>query len=69
MVVTVYKRADGATNSKVEDSVIHQKSGVGYNPAVVAKGFTKAQAESVRSKKQRSDWALQDVAEKVEARL
>ncbi|KAI4139006.1 MAG: hypothetical protein LQ340_008030 [Diploschistes diacapsis] len=69
VVVTVYKRADGAENRRVEDGVISEMSGVGYNPAVVAKGFTEKQADQVRSKKRRSDWALQDVARKVEARI
>ena len=69
MVVSVYKRADGANNKRFGDGEIAKKSGVGYNPAVVAKGFTEAQAGSVRSKKHRNDWALQDVASKVEARF
>ena len=69
VVVSVYKRADGKSNTKVEDSVVAQKTGLGYNPATVAKGFTIAQAESVRSKKSKSEWALQNTARKVEARF
>ena len=69
VVVSVYKRADGGTNRRVEDAVVARESGLGYNPAVVAKGFTKEQADSVRSRRQRNDWALQDVERKVEARF
>ena len=69
VVVTVYKRADGRSNDRVEDEVIAEKSGLGYNPAVVAKGFTKEMAEKVRSKKSRNEWALQDVGDKVQARF
>ena len=68
-VVTVYKRADGEVAKAVSDAEVAKQSGVGYNPAVVAKGFTKAQADSVRSKKNRSEWALQDTHEKVESRF
>jgi len=68
-VVTVYKRADGEVAKAVSDAEITKQSGVGYNPAVVAKGFSKAQADSVRSKKNRSEWALQDTHEKVESRF
>jgi len=35
----------------------------------VAKGFTKAEVDKVRSKKARSEWALQDTEEKVESRF
>jgi sterol carrier protein 2 len=44
-------------------------NGLGYNPAVVAKGFTREQVDAVRSKKARSEWALQDTEKKVEARF
>jgi hypothetical protein len=40
-----------------------------YNPATQARGFTAAQADQARSKKSRSDWALQDVQQKVQARF
>jgi len=69
VVVTVYKRADGKTNKKVEDAEIGKRNRLGYNPAVVAKGFTEAQATSVRSKNRTSAWALGDVEKKVEARF
>lgn len=68
-VVTVYKRADGKGNEPVDDGEVGKRNGLGYNPAVVAKGFTKQQADAVRSKKFRSDWALQDTEQKVEARF
>ena len=69
VVVTVYKRADGKNNDKVEDAAIGQHNKLGYNPAVVAKGFTEAQASAVRSKTKRSAWALGDTEKKVEARF
>ncbi|EMC97373.1 hypothetical protein BAUCODRAFT_449474 [Baudoinia panamericana UAMH 10762] len=68
-VVTVYKRADGKASSSMSSEEIGQKNGLGYNPAVEAKGFTKSQVDRVRSKKARSEWALQDVEQKVEARF
>ena len=68
-VVTVYKRANGKTNELVRDEDVKSKTWVGYNPAVEAKGFTKAQVDRVRSKKARSEWALQDTEKKVEARF
>lgn len=68
-VVTVYKRADGKTNEVVRDEDVEGKTWVGYNPAVEAKGFTKAQVDRVRSRKSRSEWALQDTEKKVEARF
>ncbi|KAF2759771.1 putative Non-specific lipid-transfer protein [Pseudovirgaria hyperparasitica] len=69
VVVTVYKRADGKTNAKLSDAEVGKLSGLGYNPAVVAKGFTPQQVDQVRSKKSRSDWALQDIEQKVESRF
>lgn len=69
VVVTVYKRADGKKNAKVSDVEISEKSGVGYNPAVIAKGVTAADADKVRSKTTRNDWALGDTQEKMTARL
>lgn len=69
VVVTVYKRADGKTAENLSDEQIGKQNKLGYNPAVVAKGFTHEQATSVRSKTRSSDWALQDVEKKVEARF
>ncbi|KAH7134742.1 thiolase-like protein [Dactylonectria estremocensis] len=69
VVVTVYKRADGKAAPEVDSNTVGQRNRLGYNPAVEARGFTKEQADSVRSKTQRSDWALQDTQVKVEARF
>lgn len=69
VVVTVYKRADGKTSESVDSQTVGQKNGLGYNPAVEAKGFSKAQVNQVRSKQHRSDWALADTERKVEARF
>jgi len=69
VVVTVYKRADGSAATDVSSDEVAKITGLGYNPAVQAKGFTKAQVDAVRSKKARSQWALQDTEEKVEARF
>ena len=69
VVVTVYKRADGKTATQVSDAEVGKKNKLGYNPAVEAKGFTEAQATSVRSKNKASAWALQDTEKKVEARF
>jgi sterol carrier protein 2 len=68
-VVTVYKRADGSAAKDLSNEEIAKANGLGYNPAVVAKGFTKEQVDTVRSRKARSEWALQDIEQKVEARF
>jgi sterol carrier protein 2 len=70
VVVTVYRRADGRTApSNVDSAAVGRANGLGYNPAVEAKGFTPAQARSVRSRSKASEWALQDTEQKVEARF
>ncbi|KAF1955580.1 thiolase-like protein [Byssothecium circinans] len=69
VVVTVYKRADGSAARDLSDEEVARVTGLGYNPAVEAKGFTKAQVDAVRSKKARSAWALQDTEAKVAARF
>jgi sterol carrier protein 2 len=68
-VVTVYKRADGGTAQAVADVEVSKVSGMGYNPAVEAKGFTRSQVDQVRSKKAHSAWALADTLERAEARF
>lgn len=68
-VVTVYKRADGQSNEAAKDEVVREKTWVGYNPAVEAKGFTKEQVDRVRSKTARNAWALGDTETKVQARF
>ncbi|CAM1509180.1 Fc.00g029190.m01.CDS01 [Cosmosporella sp. VM-42] len=69
VVVTVYKRADGKAADTVDSKVVGERNGQGYNPAVEARGFTKEQAERVRSQTRKSEWALQDTQKKVEARF
>jgi sterol carrier protein 2 len=69
VVCTVYKRHDGSAATDKSDEQIGKITGLGYNPATVAKGFTKEHVDSVRSKKARSQWALQDTEQKVEARF
>ncbi|EOD44295.1 putative non-specific lipid-transfer protein [Neofusicoccum parvum UCRNP2] len=68
-VCTVYKRPDGSLGAEVSSEDVGKLNGLGYNPAVEAKGFTREQADKVRSKKNRSEWALQDAHQKVEARF
>ncbi|CAG9979236.1 unnamed protein product [Clonostachys byssicola] len=69
VVVTVYKRADGQVAPSVDSATVGRKTKLGYNPAVEAKGFTKAQATAVRSQTKASEWALQDTEKKVQARF
>ncbi|KAJ9625383.1 hypothetical protein H2204_010356 [Knufia peltigerae] len=69
VVVTVYKRADGKAASPVSDSEVGKTNHLGYNPATQAKGFTIEQAKQVLSRKSYSDWAVQDVQSKVQARF
>lgn len=70
VVCTVYKRADGGVNEDVSSEVVAgREGGVGYNAAVEAKGFTRAQVDRVRSRRARSEWALGEVERKVEARF
>ncbi|KAF4219406.1 hypothetical protein CNMCM5878_003325 [Aspergillus fumigatiaffinis] len=70
IVVTVYRRTDGRTNtaSKPTEDEIANYSGLGYNPAVEARYVTRAQAESVRSKSARCDYALDTTLDLIEGR-
>ena len=69
-VVTVYKRADGKElKAPLSSDEVSELNGLGYNPAVEARGFTKEQVDKTRSKKYRSEWALQDTMESVQARF
>lgn len=68
-VVTVYKRADGKSAEEVSSEVVGRRNKLGYNPAVEARGFTAEQVDRTRSQKWRSDWALQDTQQKVQARF
>ncbi|KAK5997295.1 Sterol carrier protein 2 [Cladobotryum mycophilum] len=69
VVVTVFKRPDGQAAPSVDSATVGKQNGLGYNPAVEAKGFTAEQAEKVRSKTAKSEWALQDTEQKVVARF
>lgn len=69
VVVTVYKRADGGASAEVTDAEVSRRSGVGYNPAVEARGFTVADVDKVRSRVAGSDWALGDTEKKVLAKF
>lgn len=69
VVVTVYTRPDGKAAQAVSSAEVGKRNKLGYNPAVEAKGFTNAQATSVRSKTKASAWALGDVEQKVESRF
>ncbi|KAF2018206.1 thiolase-like protein [Aaosphaeria arxii CBS 175.79] len=69
VVCTVYKRADGKAATDLSDAEVGKANGLGYNPATQAKGFTKEQVDSVRSRTARSEWAIQDTEQKVEARF
>ena len=68
-VVTVYARADGGEAQVVDSEEVGRRNGLGYNPAVEARGFTAEQVKRVRSQGKTSAWALQDTLEKVEARF
>ena len=69
VVVTVYERADGKAATPVSDEQVGKLNGLGYNPATQAKGFTTEQVKRTVSQKQYSDWAIQDVQTKVQARF
>lgn len=69
VVVTVYKRADGQAAPKLSNEEVGKITGLGYNPATEAKGFTAEQVKSARSKKFSSEWALQDTQDKVQSRF
>lgn len=65
VVINVYKRADGKTNSRVPSDEVARTSWLGYNPAVEARGITDKDADRVRSKKNRNDFALGDIRAKI----
>ncbi|MCJ1269662.1 hypothetical protein MMC22_009554 [Lobaria immixta] len=69
VVVTVYKRADGGSSAEVADEEVGRRSGVGYNPAVEARGFTAAEVDRVRSRVAGSEWALGETENKVLAKF
>ncbi|KAM0082231.1 hypothetical protein ACKRZS_005599 [Fusarium odoratissimum] len=67
VVVNVYKRADEQANIKVSDGEVAKHSWLGYNPAVEARGIGSSDAERVRSKKHRNDFALGETADRIRA--
>jgi sterol carrier protein 2 len=68
-VVAVYKRFDGKPTVSVDSATVGRITGLGYNPAVEAKGFTVEQIDEVRSRRCRSAWALGDTQKTVTARF
>ncbi|KAK7747649.1 hypothetical protein SLS62_008975 [Diatrype stigma] len=70
-VVTVYCRPDRgeAAPAGLSDADVGRRNGLGYNPAVEARGFTPEQCRAVLSRTKSSAWALQDTEKKVEARF
>ena len=69
VVVTIYKRADSKKNSRLSDGEVVKRSQFEYNPAVEARGVSAADADKVRSKTTRNQWALGDTEQKISARL
>ena len=69
VVITVYKRADGKSNSAVSNAKVAKDSWFEYNPAVEARMVTKSDADKVRSKDQRNEYAVADSQQRIEARL
>jgi sterol carrier protein 2 len=67
VVVNVYKRADGNTNPKISNESIAQTSWLGYNPAVEARGITDNDADKVRSRRNRNDFAFGESRKKAGA--
>ncbi|KAI5864357.1 thiolase-like protein [Durotheca rogersii] len=71
-VVTAYCRPDRsvvAPEGGLDSAEVGRRNGLGYNPAVEAKGFTADQCRRVLSKNAFSPWAVQDTQEKVQARF
>lgn len=69
VVVNIYKRADGKSNTLVSDKEIGEHSWLGYNAAVEVRGISTANAAKVRSRTKQSQWALGDTEQKLGARL
>ncbi|KAF4415123.1 sterol carrier [Fusarium acutatum] len=69
-VVTVLKRADGSLNTKIPSNEVATLSGLGYNPAVEARGITEDQLSGVRARRY-SEYASGKVGPgaKVEAKI
>ncbi|KAI5197312.1 hypothetical protein E4T38_08091 [Aureobasidium subglaciale] len=69
VVVTIYKRADGQRNVKLSNEDIIRESAFEYNPAVEARHPALQDADKVRSRSKRNEYALGDTQEKIQARL
>ncbi|KAI5196658.1 hypothetical protein E4T39_07657 [Aureobasidium subglaciale] len=69
VVVTIYKRADGQKNVKLSNEDIIRDSAFEYNPAIEARHPTVQDADKVRSRSSRNEYALGDTQEKIQARL
>jgi sterol carrier protein 2 len=57
-VVTGYGRAEGGVAGVVGSEEVGRVNGLGYNPAVEARGFTAEQAKAARSKDKTQEYAL-----------
>ncbi|KAI7533832.1 hypothetical protein KC316_g16673 [Hortaea werneckii] len=69
VVINIYKRADGRNNRKLSDQEIMRTTTWKYNPATEARYVTQEDADRVRSRTARSQYALGDTQEKIQARL
>lgn len=58
VVVNIYKRADGGKSTRVGSDNVARTSWLGYNPAVEARQITEIDADRVRSKKHRNNFAI-----------
>ncbi|CAH0035462.1 unnamed protein product [Clonostachys rhizophaga] len=65
VVVNVYQRADGKASTKVSNEEIARNSWLGYNAAVEARGIGPGDANKVRSKRNRNNFALAETPEKI----
>ncbi|KAK5145452.1 3'-5' RNA exonuclease complex component [Rachicladosporium monterosium] len=69
VVVNIYKRADGEDNRRLSDEEVVAASAFAYNPAVEARHPTAEEADRVRSRVARCEYAMGDTQEKILARL
>ena len=69
VVVTIYKRADGQMNRQLTDEEVVKHSAFDYNPATEARSVSKADFEKVRSKENKSEYAVGDSLQRVTAKL
>jgi sterol carrier protein 2 len=69
VVVNVYRRADNRASASVSSDDVATGSWLGYNAAVEARGISDSDAEKVRSRLNRNDFALGDTRAKIAASL